>query len=500
MAGLLLPALLASACSTDSRVPDLGGLYNRAAQDHSPTRNPVILIPGILGSRLRDGGSGRTVWGAFDGDYADPKTPEGARLVSLPMREGVSLAELRDAVVPDGVLDRVRARFLGLPVGMSAYAYILAVLGVGGYRDELLGRSGAVDYGEDHYTCFQFDYDWRRDLVESAKRLDEFLARKRAYVRSEVSRRFGLADPEVRFDVVAHSMGALVLRYYLRYGAADLPADGTMPPLTWAGARSIDRAILVAPPNAGSPLALLKLVRGEDLGPVLPFYEPALLGTMPSLYELLPRPRHGALVSASDPTRRIEDFLSAERWERLGWGLVSPRQDRVLRMLLPGVPDSRDRRRIALDHVRKCLARARQFAEALDVPASPPEGLDLYLIAGDAEPTDAVLSADERGGTLRVVRSGPGDGVVLRSSALADDRTGGAWTPTLVTGLHWKQVIFLPATHLRLTSHPAFVDNLLYLLLEDPRPKARRGRTRTATARTRRRVARAADSDPSRAR
>ena len=30
------------------------------------------------------------------------------------------------------------------------------------------------------------------------------------------------------------------------------------------------------------------------------------------------------------------------------------------------------RRRLALDHLRKCLARARQFARALDVPATPP--------------------------------------------------------------------------------------------------------------------------------
>ena len=40
---------------------------------------------------------------------------------------------------------------------------LLGVLGVGGYRDMDLGLAGAIDYGTDHFTCFQFDYDWRRD-------------------------------------------------------------------------------------------------------------------------------------------------------------------------------------------------------------------------------------------------------------------------------------------------------------------------------------------------
>ena len=95
------------------------------------------------------------------------------------------------------------------------------------------GQAGAIDYGEDHYTCFQFDYDWRRDIVESAQRLHAFVLKKRRYVQEEIRKRFIVSDADVRFDLVAHSMGGLVARYYLRYGAADLPADGSLPPLTW---------------------------------------------------------------------------------------------------------------------------------------------------------------------------------------------------------------------------------------------------------------------------
>ncbi|TMB41306.1 MAG: hypothetical protein E6J55_19060, partial [Deltaproteobacteria bacterium] len=109
---LLLTAVclhtIVAACARTVRLPDLGGLYNAAAQRHEPWRNPVIVIPGILGSRLRDGETHRLVWGAFSGDYADPRRADGARQISLPMRPGAPLSELRDTVHPDGALDRLR--------------------------------------------------------------------------------------------------------------------------------------------------------------------------------------------------------------------------------------------------------------------------------------------------------------------------------------------------------------------------------------------------------
>ena len=54
-----------SACA-NRQEQNLKILYEKSAQYHRPDRNPVIVIPGILGSRLVDETSGRTVWGAFD--------------------------------------------------------------------------------------------------------------------------------------------------------------------------------------------------------------------------------------------------------------------------------------------------------------------------------------------------------------------------------------------------------------------------------------------------
>lgn len=460
---------LAAGCSPRPAAPDLAGLYSRAAAFEYPERNPVIVIPGILGSKLVDDATGTIAWGAFGGGAADPETAEGARLVALPMREGEPLAALTDDVRSAGALDRVKIDVLGLPLELTAYAQILATLGIGGYRDQTLAQAGAIQYGPGHFTCFQFDYDWRRDNVENARRLDAFIRDKRALVQREIESRFGVKDRDVHFDIIAHSMGGLVTRYFLRYGTQDLPADGSLPESSWAGTRYVDKVVLIGTPNAGSIKALHQLVEGADFGPLAPKYSPALVGTFPSLYELLPRGRHGALVKGSEKREPIADVLDPELWERMGWGLASPSQDGELARLLPETRDASERRRVALDHLRKSLTRARQFHAALDAPGALPRGLELHLIASDAIATDAVSAVDPATGALAHLATAPGDGTVTRASALMDERLGRAtWSPRLVSPIPWSSVTFLFTDHLGLTQDPAFTDNVLYLLLERP--------------------------------
>jgi len=464
----LVTACLALGSCTRMKLegPDLGEIYNRAARHHSSERNPIIVIPGILGTKLVDDGTGKTVWGAFSGEYARPGTAGGARLVALPMQEGAALSELVDGVRPDGVLDRVRVRVAGVPVQVLAYFHILGALGAGGYRDQELGLSGAIDYGDEHFTCFQFGYDWRRDISETAVELGKFIEQKREYVKAEMERRYGVVDPDVRFDIVAHSMGGLVARYYLRYGGNPLPEDGSLPELTWAGARDLENVILVGAPNAGSVKTLDELVRGVKVGPMLPRYGPAIVGTMPAAYQLLPRERHRAVAVDDTSGPRFLDPHDPAVWEEMGWGLASTEVDETLEWLLPDVPDNAERRRVALDHLRKSLRRARQFAEAMDVPASPPAGTSLYLMAGDSEPTSATAEVEPASGALRISETRPGDGTVLRSSALMDERLSGDWSPRLVSPIDWSQVIFLFHDHLELTRSQEFTDNVLFLLLE----------------------------------
>ena len=462
----LVLALLQTGCTWPRyQGPDLASIYNRAAKNRHIDRNPVIVIPGTMGSTLTDE-QGTVVWGSFGGKSADPKKPAGARLMALPMREGARLRDLTDSVRPDGVLERLTINVLGLPFHLKAYLNILAALGAGGYQDEDLRRSGTIDYGDRPFTCFQFAYDWRRDLSETAADLAVFIEEKRRYVRAQREELYGVSDAEIKFDIVAHSMGGLLTRYYMRYGGEPLPEDGSLPPMTWAGARNLESVILVAPPNAGSIAALQNLVRGVKPGPTVPRYEPAIIGSMPSTYQTLPRGRHGAVVDAANPDRKYEDLYDPELWEDLGWGLASPKQARMLEWLLPDIPDATERRRVALEHLRKSLVRARQFSMALDIPAKPPDGVSLYLMLGDAVPTPAVVAVDRKSGALEIIDKQPGDRVVLRSSALMDERLAGEWSPGLVSPVDWTQVTFIFRKHLRMTNDPGFTDNVLFILLE----------------------------------
>lgn len=180
---LIIPLTVILACAkAEYDPPDLGGIYTQAAMRSHEEGNAVIVIPGILGSKLRDVETGQLVWGAFDKGTADPETPEGARLIAIPMREGVSIDELTDEVSSDGALDKVKVKLFGLPIELNAYINILSTLGAGGYLDESLSSNklNEIDYGDDHFTCFQFDYDWRLDNVENAKRLKKFIEEKKS--------------------------------------------------------------------------------------------------------------------------------------------------------------------------------------------------------------------------------------------------------------------------------------------------------------------------------
>ena len=108
----------------------------------------------------------------------------------------------------------------------------------------------------------------------------------------------------------------------------------------------------------------------------------------------MPSPRHRAVtVEAGAPV----EFLSPEVWIKNEWGLANRSQDDVLQILLPDVQDAAESREIALDHLRKCLARARQFFAALDRPATPPPdclnsaGLPFHhccnVHSGESQPT-----------------------------------------------------------------------------------------------------------------
>lgn len=460
---LAVPLLALTACAEMPRAPDLAELYERAAEIQE-ARRPVITIPGILGSRLVDPESGAMIWGGTDRLSADPDDPREARLIALPIGAGDEpLRDLRDGLRTDGVVRTVRASILGLRVEEDIYSGVIETLIAGGY-DFRETRAAEIEERQVNLDAFEFPYDWRRDIVEAVFDLDYFIERKADQVRAERERVLGDPGPPVKFDLVAHSMGALVARYYLMYGAQNLPEDGSLPELTWAGAEHVDRAVLIAPPFSGSALSLRNMVNGRSFGPFQPEYPPALLGTHPSLYQLMPRDRHERVLG---PDGAPVELYDPETWARHGWGLLDPGDADLLALLTPDEPDDAARRARATRHLGKLLRRAERFHRAIDRPNVPPPWLDLFLVVGGGFATPAVARYDPVEDRMEIVAFEEGDGVVLRASSLADERQGnGEYTLGLQSPHNYRSILFLPDEHVELTQNPVFGDNLLFWLLE----------------------------------
>jgi hypothetical protein len=120
------------ACGADPTPPDLSRIYAHA--NGVDARNPVITVPGLLGSRLVDTESGVMIWGGGDRLSADPSIPEEALAIAHPIGPpDAPLWEIRDAVRTDGVARIVRASFLGLTQPFDIYRGLIRTLIAGGY-------------------------------------------------------------------------------------------------------------------------------------------------------------------------------------------------------------------------------------------------------------------------------------------------------------------------------------------------------------------------------
>jgi pimeloyl-ACP methyl ester carboxylesterase len=460
MTVIVLAAILisASACSF-FRKPNLGKIYQEVAREEPP--HPVILIPGFLGSKLRQKETGRIAWGKM---LDVVRGGRGDRF-TLPITEYPLSANVDDLVAYD-IYDNA--------AGSRYYGDILKALEHhGGYRRGDIWRPRP---GE---NCFVFYYDWRRDLVESAQRLGEAIENLRRAHR----------DPDLEVDLIAHSMGGLIARYFILYGTEDVMEEPGPPVPTYAGAASIDRIILIGTPNRGSVNALKILDQGmKKVAAPVSVRE---VFTMPSLYQMLPAPGIDSIIDPDGNPLQV-DLYDPGTWEAYGWSVFGEtRREKNKKGPEPTLEQKRE-------FLALVLRRAARFHRALEQGTGIPGGTRYFTFGSDCTPTlekavlieknrrpsellfhDRSARYDSRWVRLRDDVFQPGDGVVTRESLLSfpeGEASMGAGGPD--SPFHYAY--FLCETHGLLTRDVMFQNNLFYVL--NHRPVHRRAGGTSASA------------------
>ncbi|MEV2212504.1 hypothetical protein AB0H86_13790 [Streptomyces sp. NPDC050997] len=214
----------------------------------------VVVVPGIMGSRLMLGG--REVWGPSPTAVWQAVRTFAGSVRELALPRDIGDDHPGDGVVPTGLVPGLHA-LPGVWPLTDGYDTLTSWL-----RREFTLRPGA--------NFLEFAYDWRLSCRYNARRLarrvDEALGRWRASAPER-------ADARVR--LICHSMGGLVGRYYVE---------------CLGGAEVTRRLITLGTPHRGSVGALDSLVSGVRLGRRGP-RATQLTGfarTLPSLHQLVP--------------------------------------------------------------------------------------------------------------------------------------------------------------------------------------------------------------------
>ncbi|MGH9818599.1 MAG: lipase family alpha/beta hydrolase, partial [Pyrinomonadaceae bacterium] len=323
--------------------------------------------------------------------------------------------------------------------------------------------------GGDKDTFYVFPYDWRRDNVENARLL----------IRRMDQLRRALRKPNLKFNIIAHSMGGLIARYAARFGNVDIPAGAPRP--TWAGAKYFDKIFLLGTPNEGSVGALDVMLNGFSYigrGLNLPFIQDISkfdIFTIPSAYQLLPH--DGTLVAYDDKLQPVNiDIYDPKTWEKYNWAVW---QDSAFTKKM-----SPTEQRDAKAFFAVALTRAKRFQAALDAPSKAKVPVSFYLMGADCKDTENALlflrdekkdkwltifkpgdytSADGTKLTdaqLRPLLLAMGDGEVtkrsLTGSTLAENGIRVSFSPV--------EDLFQCESHTRLVTNPEIQDKLLTIL------------------------------------
>lgn len=426
--------------------------FTLAAQD----RNPVILIPGLTGSELRDKNTGERVW------FKTRKS----RSEDLRLPISTDVAKMGDGLVATDVLREVK---IGpFPVTDVYGGFIKAMEQRGGYREE-----SWTEPGEDGHTnaLYVFAYDWRLDNVANARLL----------VRTVEKLKKRLGRPDLKFDVVAHSMGGIIARYAVMYGDSDLPAGRRSTKPTFAGSSLFDKVVLLGTPNEGSALALNALLNGFSIGGLridLPWAQDTskfMVFTIPSIYQLLPAP--GTAKIYDEELRPVNaDIYDPKTWTKYGWSVI---QDKRFSSRF-----SRAEARVAERYLSAVLSRAKQLHEALAAANGQTGSTTFHPVGADCKSVidGLVLHRDDSGNwktllkpkgfkgvngqkysdsDVKALLQSPGDGVVSARSLEASTQASKLGLTSIYARVPAK---FFCEDHNKLAANPRIQDYVISVL------------------------------------
>ncbi len=439
----LLATLALCACSTRPQ-PNLDRLYETSvAHADQP---PVILLHGAFGARLCDP-QGKEHWPGGIGDLLFSDYAALALPVSGVARPGPT------ELTPCGMTDRV--------AGQDFYGRIEATLtGPGGYVLAEAGRSPPP--GARHF--YRFVYDWRQDNTRTARKLDALVEQ----IRRDHD------DPAMQVDIVAHSMGGLVTRYWLRYGTVDVLDDNDFP-VNNRGGHKVRKVILVGTPSLGSTSALQQLISGARFG-VNTMNTEILLG-FPSGYQLLPHPIVEPVLGDSGKVLS-RDIFDIDIWRALQWGPFDP----SVRQRLREAGWSENDLAALETHTHIHLERARRFVWSLTVKNAD-RPYELIVFGGDCVPTPARILIEDIGDDsfvrlwpeeVKEPRTGvdyqslmlePGDGAVTKASLLGRAELDPSVPRHRFSDFPLDYPVMFCEDHSQLPGNITFQDNLLHILL-----------------------------------
>lgn len=359
-------------CQTNlGQTPTPSPLTDSDAKPSVKGKMPVIIIPGLLGSELVNQETGDVVWFDLQRSKDDD--------LRLPI--SANIGANKDKLVPRDILRNIK--YLRFLPATEIYQKLVSSLEVpGDYKEASWDEPPENGYEDVYYV---FPYDWRRDNIENAR----LLIRRIGELKTKLKR------PDLKFNVIGHSMGGLIARYAAMYGDADAANGKRRPIPTWAGIKHINKIFLVGTPNEGALSSLDAMIDGyawEILGVNVPFVQSIDkfdTFTIPAMFQLLP---HAATIRAYDENLKPLkiDIYNPATWEKYGWAAYTdPKFTKEF---------SVEEQRQAKTYFRAVLNRAKRFHQALDAHINLKTPIPIYLLGSDCKPTlDAmVLYRDEK--------------------------------------------------------------------------------------------------------